>query len=857
MRKRVKKIALVLLGASLGAQLTVLPPVSNAAPSPLEEPAPIAELEEAYQTGQGVVVDELTTETEQVEANPDGTFTLVANAIPVRVNEDGEWKPIDTNLSESPDGRFEPARTAVEMSFSAGGDDLLATSRTDDGEVTLHTPFVLPAPAVHGDTLTYAEVLPGVDLVVHVGAESYSEVLVVKDAEAAANPTLQSLDFALSSPALMFETDDNGQTEAVNASGDAVFTAPTPLMWDAEKAPSASEAPDSRTSADTISEVAVDAEPSDNPYKATITLTPPAELLTGPDVTYPVHIDPTIGPSRNYFVVARSNGASTIYNDSAQDFRVGYCGWSGCSPYYKARTYFNFKVTTLNAYEGKKPVIEAASVTVEQTHNGSSASTPVQLHRSGSINGDTEWAGPIGSLLETKSKSGTGAIQFSGSAIKAYVQEQTHSSNLTFAMRAPNESDPYQWKRFDNKPVLTVKYAFPVGVPSGLAVTNALTCSTRLYARTTTPMFTATGHEYNSNGPVPIEVEFEILDSSGASEYKGIKSTTRGTKVSWTTPSSLTNGDYRVRARTKANANDGTDTTSSWTSAVAFTVDTTVPGTPSTKSFTHPLGYNETSGALTTVPGDKSSGTFLLTSSDPRVTGFAYAFNSSSVPAPTGTNCLTATGSSNPDGSQGFIKAIGGNATLSLPATVTGSSYLRIKAIDEAGNASPTTASYNFIRPSTATSYKNFTLADAVTGSGAGTWTTNSQTYLPDGSQLYVSSPTVGSKYSVSFTVTSGGTWQLEPLMVRAASHGKVQFAVDDVPVGITDLDPITGEEFIVPVEKNMSLTPEGSFYGAELIPIGLSLSEGTHKLTVISSGAGISGGTSFALDALRLVNLG
>jgi hypothetical protein len=327
--------------------------------------------------------------------------------------------------------------------------------------------------------------------------------------------------------------------------------------------------------------------------------------------------------------------------------------------------------------------------------------------------------------------------------------------------------------------------------------------------------------------------------------------------VSWTTPSALPSGDYRVRARTKADFGDGTDTTSAWTSNLAFTVDASAPSTPAVTSSTHPRGYNEANGAITTVPGDKASGTFTLASTDTRIAGYAYAFNNSTVPAYTGANCLTAAGTSTSDGTQGFIKASGGTAILALPAAVTGTSYLRVKAIDEAGNASSVAGSYHFMRPSTTTSFKNFTLTDAVTGSGNGTWTVDNQADVPDGSQLYAASPSVNSRYTVNFSVSTAGTWQLEPLMVRAASHGKVKFAVDNVPVGVTQYDPLTFVPYVVPVEKNLSLTPGGSFYSAEVIPINVSLSVGTHTLSVISVGPGSGGGTTFSLDALRLIKTG
>ncbi|MDF1488270.1 hypothetical protein [Tessaracoccus caeni] len=812
-------------------------------------------LNEAASSGEPVVVDELTNETEEVLANPDRTFTLTSHTMPVRVEEDGEWLPVDTSLTEGDGGRIEPARTSVDMSFSSGGDDVLATSETEDGKVILRSPFVLPEPLIDQDVLTYPEVLPGVDLVVQVGAESYSEVLVVKDAEAAANPALATIDFTVSSPSLSFTHRPDGSTEAVDADGDAVFVSPAPLMWDAAPVRGVGPEASALIAGEALTEVDIEADRVTK-HETVLTLTPPEESLTGDDVVFPVYIDPSIGPSRLNFAVVRSTG-STYYNTSGQDLRVGYCAWAGCSPYYKARSYFNFSIKALNDSSGKSAIIHSAKVTAVQVHNGSGAATDVELHKSGSLTKDTEWPGPIGSLLDTKAKSGTGSVQFSSSKIADYIQDYSDYSSVWFGLKSPEESDPYHWKRFDNDPSLTVKYSFPVGVPTALGISNNLKCGSTLYARDKRPTFSATGTEYNPNEPIPLKIEFQILKATSDTQVGAIGSdtSTHGVAATWKPSTDLADGNYRFRARTVSNPSDNTGATSAWSSAVAFTIDTQAPTAATIGSFTHPRGYTAGSGAPVTVVGDRQSGKFTLSvSGDSRIAGFAYSFDTSVVPSLSGKNCSTAT---NESGTSGYIKASNGTATLNLPAAVTGEKTLTVKALDEAGNASAASTGYSFIRSATDTSYQEME-TKGITEPGGGTWTVENQSYLSNGSQLLAQSPAVGKRYSVTFNVPSTGQWSLEPLMVKASNRGKVQFEVDGQTVPLVAPDPTIpwGGETVEPIVVNLHVS-SGTLSAAEYLPVPLQLTAGAHTLTLISAGAGTGGGTTFSLDALRLIKQG
>lgn len=145
-------------------------------------------------SGDPVVVDGLTTPTELTTVMPDGSMRLELSSRPVRVRQGEAWVPVDTDLVAS-DGWWVPVASAVPVRFGAGGSDALAGVQAPDGSwVTETWPYgVLPVPVVEGDTATYAEVLPGVDLKLVATRTGKASIFVVKSAEAARAEALAAL----------------------------------------------------------------------------------------------------------------------------------------------------------------------------------------------------------------------------------------------------------------------------------------------------------------------------------------------------------------------------------------------------------------------------------------------------------------------------------------------------------------------------------------------------------------------------------------------------------------------------------------------------------------------------------------
>jgi hypothetical protein len=144
-----------------------------------------------------VVASALTDERTLVTADPEtGLLRAELTAGVARVRDgQGGWREPSTRLVAGADGRLRPEAAVVAYSVTAGGSADLVEVEAAQGSMSWSWPTALPPAVVSGDTATYAEVLPGADLVVRAGLEQVESFLVVKSRLAAANPAVR--EFAL------------------------------------------------------------------------------------------------------------------------------------------------------------------------------------------------------------------------------------------------------------------------------------------------------------------------------------------------------------------------------------------------------------------------------------------------------------------------------------------------------------------------------------------------------------------------------------------------------------------------------------------------------------------------------------
>ncbi|MET8149520.1 LamG-like jellyroll fold domain-containing protein [Actinoplanes sp. NPDC049668] len=177
-RRRVAGLTAVLLGAT-AALAGVAPPAlaqppldqrACAAPRP-DEAAAVKAARECRRT---VEITDLTTETDRAWAEPDGTITWEHRYRPVRVRRGEAWVDVDTTLRREAGGRVGPRAAAADVTFSDGGTGPLVVLGRGAARISIGSPFGrLPRPVLSGDTATYENVRPGVDLVLRADVDGF------------------------------------------------------------------------------------------------------------------------------------------------------------------------------------------------------------------------------------------------------------------------------------------------------------------------------------------------------------------------------------------------------------------------------------------------------------------------------------------------------------------------------------------------------------------------------------------------------------------------------------------------------------------------------------------------------------
>lgn len=652
----------------------------------------------AAESGERVEIDSATTETSRIFANPDGTFTQESSAAPVRAKQDdGSWADIDTTLVHAADGTIKARSTATEVQFSGGGSGSAMVTLDDHGrELAFGWPTALPEPQLDGSVATYADVLPGVDLKLTAVSRGFTQVLVVKNAEAAANPALANLQITTEGEGLSLAPGPDGGFVARDENGAKVFEGPAGRMWD-----SAGDAVERETPAVTRMRTAAVAtspevrgdggpdDPSAGPGAgdttadvalaikgSTLELAPDLSLLRGEDTVYPLYVDPpTKSVVRSDWTALSSDGDKfwEWEGDKGTGRCSNYGGYLCASSPYTQRLYFEYPLSSLY---GKKVLDVTFSAYQTWTFTCDAHWYDLSLV-SKDISSSTTWSGrPTATdLMGDRNVSyGRGGlcspsqpanwVRFSDNVadeadenltLKVREFVEAKKAAITFSLTAHDESNAASWARFRDDAQLSVTYvSYPgkpttVGVQQGNAGQACNTSALPLATSDTTPKMIATVQSADGANS-QLRAAFEVWKADGSSRAWSAASPSEAwvadnAKRDASPTSALApQSDYRMRVKTQAYFKSDRGSTgvldSAWSSWCYFRVDTDQPPPPivtSADGLYQPSETNPASGAVGTA------GRFTFTPADTNantagiqsdVVTYKWRLNSGAVSSP-------------------------------------------------------------------------------------------------------------------------------------------------------------------------------------------------------------------------------
>ncbi|MEE6263555.1 LamG domain-containing protein [Plantactinospora sonchi] len=620
----------------------------------------------------GVEVEVLAqaSETTRVLAQPSGDFVFESWSEPQRAQRDGSWVSVDTTLVVGADGLVRPVASTADVVFSPGGAGPFATMRGAGAEFSLGWPAPLPPGVVVGDTITYPDVYPDVDLVVRAERGGFSHLLVVGSAEAASNPAVRRTAYVV-----------GGSAEVAVADGGVTITGPNGLLaaappataWDSAPAPTTAN----RAGTDGVSgsdpagpDTSTVRGPSDSALVAPAEVRVDAGSLTvaaDPEVLdsghFPIFIDPTYDKKWARWAPVNDSNPNTRWTSGTSWPReVARVGSNYDNHGDVWRSHFYFDVSTL---VGKR-LVNTTSLDAYLVHTGWCAGESIGIWQTSSIASATPtWNGMAGQWLHGgplqtrtgKANVGCGQsanwLKFDDPDIGYHVQRHANASytSITFGLRMASESGGH-WAKFDPANVkLKATYQSRPTSPVAIRTSPGGGCNTASPGPWITSR-TPTLYGKASDGDGTVKVRFDLTGPTNPADATSAW-TTSGAERGWTTPT-LAEGNYSWRVQ----GVDEVDTTG-WTGYCYFRLDHTAPTTPV---------VTRTSG--TPVVGQPV--TLSFTSSDARsgMKQFAYGIGV--------------------DAQQTF-KASTGTTTITF-TPVAGRTVVYVWAQDNAGNYSARTA---------------------------------------------------------------------------------------------------------------------------------------------------------------------
>ncbi|MGW6969938.1 LamG domain-containing protein [Streptomyces zaomyceticus] len=721
-------------------------PVAADAPASTEALTEAEASVAARRNGKQVEVLGLRTEQREVFAAPDGTYTAREYIEPVRTVQNGKWVDIDKTLVRRADGSVGPKAATVALTFSGGeAGKPFVTMRRGTREMSLTWPFgKLATPVLDGDSATYPDALPGVDLKVRAEANGFGHLLVVKTPEAAADPRLQRLDLGLKTKGLTYRKGANGAITAEDGTvGGTVFQSGAPSMWDSAgsveetaraqgaSAVAASLARARAGAASASGEVSAEApvpalEGPGGGGKAVplgielaqgkLTLIPDQGMLRGASTIFPVVIDPIQRTTDRSGWTAVMDGKPTVgewqYAGSAG---VGKCptdySAASCAGVGVRRVMFQFP---LSFYKNKQIVSATFAARVQHVYWADARAEPVQLYRVGGstarIDSASNWNNTQGVTLTTletldqkiqptscesqanlniKSPANGG---LSNSIRTAALEGWT---SMVLGLRAQDESSFGGWKRVCGNAYLSISYnTLPGKIEANVMSSNpggaCVTGTNRPYVDVP-PQLKVIANDADTNDQVKVRFKVEWKDAAGAVKYYEEDTVTKA-------PTPTTPFTHKVRTvipehtpiSWSAVAHDG-DGWGPLSGKCEFMYDKAFPGAPEVSSTQYPEDtiYHDGVGAAGTFTFKPNTTDAV---SDADVIKYKYTFSGETAREVSNTTA-------------------GGPASVSWTPTRPGPHWVDVVAIDKAAHPSSVNR-HSFYVSSGAATAAQWNLAD-------------------------------------------------------------------------------------------------------------------------------------------------
>ena len=691
-------------------------------------------LAKARATGKPVQATAATTDSSTLTANPDGTLTLRQTIAPVRKLVHGRWKSLDATLVRHADGTISPKVSTSSLTLSGGeAGEPLTTMRAGSGSLAVSLPsgFALGTPDLSGATATYHSVLPGVDLAVTAqDTGGFSEVLVVKNATAAANPALTDLALSTKATGVTLAADKAGDLTAKDRGGRTLFSATAPTMWDSSRPaantpkttdPHTGQTVDKRSGTPLASSTAAPGDAARTAslkaayHRGRISLSPDRTLLTGKHTVYPVYIDPTFTASGQTDTVQAWAFVDSEWPDTAfwkpaasnpGPLHVGYTDWTSDVSTNRAL----YQTSIHSGLWGAQDVI-SSNISFFENWSASCTKEEVDLWHTGSISSSTTWNNTHSSgdtdkkFWFSKVDTQTVAHGWSTSCGPADVTFDITSlmktaannkwSKATFGLRAADEGNDLAWKQFSKQATITTTYDHTPNTPTSLTTSPATSCTATTPTSLGLGDVTVRAAVSDPDGTTsPLTANFTLKNMASGTTYTRAINATSGTTASTLYSHTSSSGPFAaLTAKTEfawyLTVTDQ-DLTSSQSKTCHFYYDPTAPGAPtvspvtSTTSQCPELTDSPSGDSLCTV-GTAASFTITDTNTSTAPGSYRYQLNG-------GNPVSVSAASSSPY-----------TATISLKPT-TQTNVLTVTAVASTGNIGDT-YNYRFIAgaPATAT----------------------------------------------------------------------------------------------------------------------------------------------------------